>query len=117
MKIKTSELTGEALDYAVSIAKGHESKPLPYSTSWHLMGPIIEDELIMLDLGMDSRIALIKRHTDFMDRLEEFLADGPDYLEAAAKCYVMSVYGYTVDIPDAVFVSSLGIDAASHRYL
>jgi len=52
MKHKTSELTDELLDAAVSIAEGEDPtrvQPLRYSRSWRDAGRIIERERITID--------------------------------------------------------------------
>ena len=58
--MKTSELSGAALDWAVSKAEGmaghYLANPYSYSTNWIFGGPIIEREKIeLLWLGTDWR--------------------------------------------------------------
>ena len=81
MKIKTSELQGAALDWAVELIDGwqwcHD-----YSTNWGHGGPIIEREGIEIcPIGNG-----------------EFYGDTP--LIAAMRCYVASKLGDEVEIPE-----------------
>lgn len=108
MKIKTSELTGAALDWAVAIAEGWEAakeqdakgeylwlykgsrgmNPKHYHpTQWSIGGPIIERE----------GIALLPTWTAEMPG---FSADGPTPLIAAMRCYVTFKLGAEVEVPD-----------------
>jgi hypothetical protein len=88
MKLKTSELTGAALDWAVSAANG-DSDIHPYSTDWGDGGPIIEREYIELTTDLAWNAAMGRREIT-----------GPTPLVAAMRCYVMSQLGNEVDIPD-----------------
>ena len=113
MKIKTSELTDAALDWAVGTAIGglyqpgsvrdafwiwpgepvKHSKATPaYSTDWAQGGPIIELEGIILRCGLHGWDA----------ELEEFdaISHGPTALIAAMRCYVASKLGDEVDVPE-----------------
>ena len=104
--MKTSELTGAALDWAVAKCEGRDqffSLNLPkhkehcfsrmaYSTDWALAGPIIERE--------------ISRIEDLGDTWEAcgygFTANGPTPLIAAMRCYVASQLGDEVEVPEEV---------------
>jgi hypothetical protein len=107
--MKTSELTGPALGWAVAKAAGY--KPRVYSTQsiraelptggviapfmpgfrWDQGGPIIERERINLEPFTDING-------------EQWSADGawdsPTPLVAAMRCYVASQLGDEVDIPE-----------------
>ena len=103
MKIKTSELAGPALNWAVAYAKGfppffgwdavkEEETTIPYTTDWGLGGPIIEHEQI---------------DVKFCNPAAGWAADGfrctrfgATPLIAAMRCYVTSKLGDEVDIPD-----------------
>jgi hypothetical protein len=104
MKMKTSELTGAALDWAVHIAlhgscEGYAEHE--YSNDWAQGGPIIEREKMdiacwdihsmpwkaSIDGGTDAGVAL-------------YVEYGPTPLIAAMRCYVTSKLGDTVDIPE-----------------
>jgi len=92
MKLKTSELTGAALDWAVSAANG-DSDIHPYSTDWSDGGPIIEREYIELTIDLAWNAAI--RGGDKDD-----IAHGPTPLIAAMRCYVMSQLGDEIEIPE-----------------
>lgn len=110
MNVKTSELTGTALDWAVAQAEGllafgyrtdwerfavedsdGNAEGFMPSTNWAQAGPIIEREGIALYLyGAGEWNA----HTGG----REF--NGPTPLIAAMRCYVASKLGDEVDVPD-----------------
>jgi hypothetical protein len=111
MKIKTSELTGAALDWAVAKCEGVEymaeayEQEIPffyreeatrYSTDWAQGGPIIEREGFGFEFNLEE---------------EEFIAFyptkqgspegiGKTHLIAAMRCYVASKLGDEVDVPE-----------------
>lgn len=113
MKIKTSELGGVALDWAVAKAEGAsrtrlDAEDFPYlqregkcrySTDWSQGGPIIQKHLIQLTTIHDGQ-----------SEWGAYLDDGnPPYsslysddcpLTAAMRCYVASKLGDEVDIPE-----------------
>jgi hypothetical protein len=115
MKIKTSELQGAALDWAVEYAllshvanaemrysvasMRQRTTGVGYSTNWAIGGPLIEREEINL---------ICPKGGDFWDARESGLTaalEGKYYkgktpLEAAMRCYVASELGNEVDIPD-----------------
>jgi hypothetical protein len=93
--MKTSELTGAALDWAVCVAEygyGADYKTLRFSTNWAQGGPIIERENI--ELG--------RTQTEWRAQRVDFpcVAYGPTPLIAAMRCYVASKLGDTVNIPE-----------------
>lgn len=96
--MKTSELTGAALDWAVAKCEGrewesadsflayHEPGDMNYSTDWAQGGPIIERERISwADFGKFFKAGDYK---------------GPTPLIAAMRCYVASKIGDDVEIPE-----------------
>lgn len=107
--MKTSELTGAALDWAVAKCEGLDHyfdaglvclKGQPFdthwqywtpSTDWAQVGPIIEREKITLEWTGEDWMGYI-RHD------EEFFGSTP--LIAAMRCYVASKLGDEVEIPD-----------------
>lgn len=105
--MKTSELTGVALDWAVAKALG-EYKPVPipnYSTDWAQGGPIIERELNNLfkwnklnQEEPDMWCAVYHQRTP--DCIIALQQDGPTPLIAAMRCYVASKLGDEVEIPE-----------------
>ena len=123
MKIKTSELTGAALCYAVcmmemphlvwgeTIGIHHASnqivvpelpEPLCYSPfmGWAQGGQIIEREFICADYIHRGRWLAVKRNSDdaYSDAGE--MIAGPTPLIAAMRCYVSSRCGDIVEVPD-----------------
>ena len=125
--MKTNELTGPALDWAVAKAEGKlitlfcgvmvrngpllsPSKADPLvewspSTSWAQGGPIIERERVTLDLSTvdydeasDTCIHLDPPH--WWSSKGEITARGPSPLVAAMRCYVATKLGDEVEIPE-----------------
>jgi len=99
--MKTNELTGAALDWAVAKCEvgdaaeqaGDWWKP---STNWAQGGPIIEREGICLYFNPEDANAF-EWHAE--DRSHAFYLEGPTPLIAAMRCYVASKLGEEVDIP------------------
>jgi hypothetical protein len=90
--MKTSELTGAALDWAVAKAIG-DYRPVPvpkYSTDWAQGGPIIEREGIALYLYGGA---------EWNAHVGESEYNGPTPLIAAMHCYVASKLGDEVEVP------------------
>ena len=111
MRVKTSELTGRALDYAVAKCEGRPYPDnaerylgTPYykpSTEWAFGGPIIEREQIWLTGPYRHRLEWkagsgLASNWDY--RASEF--KGPTPLIAAMRCYVASKLGDEVDVPE-----------------
>lgn len=118
MKIKTAELTGAALDWAVATANGDypqwdaewevfyaaNGDDMDYSTDWAQGGPIIERERIFLKPSKLSpttakRIAW-GAHGFYGNTEQKVHRHGPTPLIAAMRCYVASKLGDEVDVPD-----------------
>jgi hypothetical protein len=117
--MKTSELTGAALDWAVAKCEGHDVfiKHAPVqvmytpkgkrswyiytpSTNWAQGGPIIEREgLSMRYAPKDARGAwyAVQGPNRFLSPDHE--GSGPTPLIAAMRCYVASKLGDNSDIP------------------
>ena len=107
--MKTNELTGAALDWAVAKCEKHASRHTVNvfdfndyffnpSTDWTQGGPIIEREWIELVNGSNiapDRWGAIKYGADG----DPFLQYGPTPLIAAMRCYVASKLGDEVDVP------------------
>lgn len=99
--LKTSELTGAALDWMVNKCSGmtrdvalsghYTYKP---STDWSQGGPIIEREEISLD-RVTSALWVATR----IEGSSVCESDGPTQLVAAMRCYVKSQFGDEVDVP------------------
>ena len=116
MKIKTNQLTGAALDWAVAEAGGvpiyrrgvtmtrmdmdgqHYWQP---STDWAQGGPIIERERMTVEFFEDGNYpgggAWLSTHIIRPYFNEEI---GPTPLIAAMRCYVASKLGDEVEIPE-----------------
>lgn len=127
LKMKTSELTGAALDWAVAKCesaawdaydaalhadKPTGSRPSEYlrdyefspeefkpSTDWAQGGPIIERERIVTQ-DFDGELWIAALGDPFNKRPSRHGAAGRTPLIAAMRCYVASKLGDTVDIPD-----------------
>jgi hypothetical protein len=120
--MKTNELTGAALDWAVAkceggtglwhdtvatywvkldgkdraLSKGWAQSYLP-STDWSQGGPIIEREKLCLDIDSAGVwLAWTKQNYDDEPR---HMVSGPTPLIAAMRCYVASKLGDNVEIP------------------
>ena len=120
--MKTSELTGPALDWAVAKCEGVEvtylddgitrcllrnpSGRFSPSTSWQEGGPIIERERIDVTWHIDHWTAMWWADNSGMakDQAQRFKHNrqhsGPTPLIAAMRCFVASRLGDEVDIPD-----------------
>ena len=107
--MKTSELTGAALDWAVmkceypnnSVAFFNELRALHplhasfyYSTNWSQGGPIIEREKI--EVTYQSDVEWIAGQYPTIDDLHY----GPTPLIAAMRCFVASKLGDEVEVPE-----------------
>ena len=118
MKVKTSELIGSALDWAVAVCEfdnpsihggvvhaAQEYMPFQPSTDWSQGGPIINQEIGNLwkhnkldpnEPDVWTAVAYYKAPDGTMLYYE----DGPTPLIAAMRCYVASKLGDEVDIPE-----------------
>ena len=95
MKIKTSELTGAALDWAVAKCEGvvyHGPAWTKYSTDWSQGGAIIEREKINI-----YEISGVWKADIPGIQLSR---SGPTPLIASMRCYVKFKLGDTVDVPE-----------------
>lgn len=130
MKLKTAELIGQALDYAVAVCEGgtfrmhtmrsYEPVTVPvmhwpngywvelcdlaYSSDWSLSGEIIErEEIELLKWAREGWEAKATNYS-FLNTPQEtdVFAEGhgPTPLVAAMRCYVASKLGDEVEIPD-----------------
>ena len=124
--MKTSELTGHALDWAVAKCEGytglhkivgrmpHEPQlgilpprkeygvmdlwELSYSTDWSRAGPIIERENISIVREGDAGNWVASVY-DYVKADWHLHTEGRTPLEAAMRCYVASKFGDEVEIP------------------
>jgi hypothetical protein len=112
--MKTSELTGPALDWAVAKCEGLTVNQLgsidfinafgrpqtkavsKYSTDWSQGGPIIELDLIELSIDGKSIDGMwVAKSPDYYKTYS-----GPTPLISAMRCYVASKLGDEVDVPE-----------------
>lgn len=100
--MKTSELQGAALDWAVAKCEGHGIGVLddPWfapSTDWAQGGPIIEREGMHVDClrQNDKPIWEAWPYATGTKHIQQ----GPTPLIAAMRCYVASKLGEDVDVP------------------
>ena len=110
MKIKTNELSGVDLDWAVAKCEVGEDiseidDPHFYSTDWAIGGPIIDGEGIsVIYYGTFGRNgpweASRNGDTHYIDQYPGDGTAGPTALIAAMRCYVASKLGDEVDVPE-----------------
>jgi hypothetical protein len=118
MKVKTSELTGAALDWAVAKCEGYQAvftdgtiRPVfrkaqaveatwpEYSTDWAQGGPIIERKKISIIEECDGTwMGSIGGCTDLDTPL--YQEHGLTQLISAMRCYVASELGDEVEMPE-----------------
>jgi len=94
--MKTSELTGAALDWAVATANGDAfilayEDWVWYSSDWSVGGPIIERERIEIVFNGEG--------WDAYDHLRHIPEEGSTPLIAAMRCYVAATLGADVEVP------------------
>jgi hypothetical protein len=107
--VKTSELKGAALDWAVAkceniqweqgdLDAGEYGPGFKPSTDWSVAGPIIEREEIALEPMADSEygVGWLATRVEGPAICMEF---GPTMLVAAMRCFVTSNLGDKVDVP------------------
>lgn len=99
--MKTSELTGTALDWAVTKCEGFDHDVTSsewgmwgWATDWAQGGPIIERERISTQTTENHWDADLTTESGAFIQL-----DGPTALIAAMRCYVASQLGDTINIP------------------
>ena len=107
MKIKTSDLSGAALDWAVGIAAQPDGAKLLWrlmrggnwrpSTDWSQGGPIIEREGICLKRGHSGYWFA---YTLTLNDDERHMQCGAVALAVAMRCFVASKLGDEVDVPE-----------------
>jgi len=101
--MKTSELTGAALDWAVAQCEGFDNGDwLPdYSTDWAAGGPIIEREgLAISRVSQDEWSASLIHEDKEYGGVMYTNQHGATPLIAAMRCYVASKLGDDVEVPE-----------------
>ena len=100
--MKTNELTGAALDWAVTKCEGFDHEVTSsewgmwgWATDWAQGGPIIEREKIRLDCAWNPGPWEGSCKIDGITAWTE----GPTPLIAAMRCYVASKLGDEIEIP------------------
>jgi hypothetical protein len=107
--MKTNELSGIALDWAVAKCEEFEVPSdwlLPEynpSTNWQLSGAIIEREGITLRCGLHGWDATMHYQNDDDERPQIAEEQGTTPLIAAMRCYVASKLGDEVEIPEGLY--------------
>jgi len=111
MKIKTSELSGPALDWAVAEAVNMEETREDYrvakddrgryhdwlpSSRWSQGGPILDRFRPQFIQSFSDHVSVQKIDNE----RKNFVRHGPTLLVAAMRCYVASKLGDEVDVPD-----------------
>ena len=109
--MKTSELSGDALDWAVAKCEGvtcaiwqgvvvdEFSNPLMYHNDWALAGAIIEREKIGLHYG-DGTWGVNAGRWEANHPECLYVEGGDTPLIAAMRCYVASKMGDEVELPE-----------------
>ena len=123
MKVKTADLIGHALDWAVAVVEGLTEEHAwttvevfkaaragglyRYSTDWDAAGPLIERDCIGLErhrlegpwqwAACDWHPVVVQGHT-CLER--SHYVYGETQLEAAMRCFVTKHLGKEVDVPD-----------------
>jgi len=107
MKVKTSELQGAALDWAVMQCEEFVEDVFEPSEYWGDGGPIIEREKISIeymagagDAGVDVWVATMTFPDKEFDGVAFSEEQGPSPLIAAMRCYVASKLGDEVEVPE-----------------
>lgn len=103
MIVKTEELTGAALNWAVAKCLGveHRAGILSYSENWASAGPIIDREKIECypnDPVMPKAVFVPDLNVPHF----YYRQYGPTILIAAMRAYVASKLGDEVEIPDVL---------------
>ena len=109
MKIKTSELDGAQLDWAVKKAIKKDGgyflpsknyKDISHSTNWAHGGPVIEQEVINLGRHTWDDSGVIRWGASKAGLFQGApFSVGPTPLIAAMRCYVASKLGEEVEVP------------------
>jgi hypothetical protein len=102
--MKTNELTGKALNWAVGKAEGLDDwlAPVNYCGQWEHGGPIIEREGISVAYDVELSQAEGSEYwaTIYAVDSGDGRIYGPTPLIAAMRCYVASKLGDEVEIPE-----------------
>lgn len=114
MKLKTTELTGKCLNWAVETLEiegmrergehvkdwwvvDKQKEPSDYATDDLLTGPVIDREEIATSYDYDNKCWKARRLTNHAGSAE---ATGATRLVAALRCYVVGEHGQELEVPD-----------------
>jgi Protein of unknown function (DUF2591) len=110
--MKTNEMEGAALDWAVAKCERieftyedhphHEMFDMHYSTNWSQGGPIIEREWLDVTPWPNTSDANGRWACTQHDSREPVTTLGPTALIAAMRCFVASKLGNEVNIPEVL---------------
>jgi len=106
--MKTAELSGNALDWAVAMCEDDKTKGawafsrFKPSSDWAAAGPIIEREKIEWQWipAPDKNHQYGARKPSLGGLNRTFCMDGPTVLVAAMRCYVASKLGDEIKLPE-----------------
>lgn len=106
--MKTSELKGAALDWAVAKCEGKLPASYDdwkqtwphYSTDWSQGGPIIDREKIEIRCNTLLNISEWNACLSYIGPHPRLEGRGPTPLIAAMRCYVASKLGDEVEVPE-----------------
>ena len=100
--MKTSELTGNALNWAANYVEGLTGifAPVNYCGKWEHGGPIIEREGMGLWAYQWNEQGEAEQGWYAEDKDGDHVQNGPTPLIAAMRCYVASKLGEDVSIPE-----------------
>jgi hypothetical protein len=112
IKLKTSELTGAALDWAVALIEfpspdyedddrlvyvhGDDEFHFAPSIYWAQGGPIIERDIAKVERFSDA----LWEATAYTKDAQDIVQSGPTLLIAAMRCYVASRVGDEIELPE-----------------
>ncbi len=111
-RVKTSELTGAALDWAVAQCEGvsiafddegaADGQWEMYSTNWSQGGPIIEREGLDIYYSSEQKSWAAAKWVDLPGggQLQHKQVGNHTALIAAMRCFVTSKLGNEVDVPE-----------------
>ena len=103
MKVQTRKLAGAALDWAVASCNGDEplkagGTGLRYSTDWDCGGPLLDKYIDGLSVTETPTGGKLYHATRIYGGCVSM--PGETKLVAVCRCYVASVMGYEVDVPE-----------------
>ena len=122
--VKTNELQGAALDWAVAKCEGLEvyfedglvclvGQPFDTywkywnpTTDWAQGGPIIEREWLDVTPWPNESREDMRWHCQQHDTANDFAQYGPTLLIAAMRCYVAYILGDEVEVPEELLCQS-----------